>query len=288
MTNFPVVLEATIPSIAANTIGSPLDARSLQNKTSKLLRIEEIRFPKADTSDRFSMSAQLRIGNEPVTNGFVPIAAMTWQIADIDALTSQNVPARHLFFSKPVLLAPGQTLNVQVRHSAGAQSQEVVAICTPVDFARPSFMPWITHFQPTPRVDGGGNFDESSTESDLVNPFDQEMIVERLIGRLFYENGTNPGRPLEVDAFTSPAGQLGLAFDGVRVIIEDHEASEIVRDATPFGVVFEFSRKTWIVNAKIRPKGFYRVTVQSNLAVAFADNGIVYELIGMLGYREVR
>ena len=305
---FPAILQGQIATQAANIIGSPTDFRGLQNRTDKRLRIDEIRFqivradrvgvgrltPTADGA--FTSRIQLRIGNTPITADLVPVPSMTWPIdhfiEDANGLTGFTSVQQgyYLRFSKPVHIEPGEAIMVRWLHTATtAQRLTVTAICREANPADgQGFIPWITKWIPTVHTDGTGNFIDESTPADLVNPFDDTILVERLIGRLWWGSMAS-GNLREIGKENPPAidQQPILPFDTFRVKAEDHEGTQIVRDATPFGVVFEFIRKSWAVNATLAPKGFYRVTLEARLATQVVDGTPqpITPFIGMLGYR---
>lgn len=307
---YPVILQNEIASLAANAVGSPSDFRGLQNRTDRVIRIEELRFMQTRstlsgsgwiaTRDGFPTSeVQLRLGNEPITADFVPLPAMTWPHDflheggwGVSGGTADALGGYYLRFSKPVLLNPKQFIGVQYRHAATTSQRLVVtALCRPTDSVTQHFMPWIAKWTPPARTDGVANYVDGSTEADLVNPFDSEMLIERFIGRVFH--GTLAGSTLKEigqQAGAAVDNQGQLLFDSLRVRLDDHKGTQIVRDATPFGIVFEAIRKSWVVNTQIDSKGFYRMTLESKLATQIVSGtpAPVQAYIGMLGYRPVR
>jgi len=295
---YPVILEGSISNLAPNVGGALSDARGLQNRTDKILRIDELRFreirngvspQQIDPRAFYTGEAQLRIGNEPISAGLVPIPAMTWPFnyaGEGVVSVADSAFGQYLRFSKPVLLAPGERISAQFRYTTRTDVENVdffiTAMCREAAPGVRGYMPWVTFYKPPVRTNGTGNFVDTSTESDLVNPFDKEMFVERLIGRMDIQ----PGNGDEEDANTDG---VRYAFGATRVRIEDHDAMQVVRDSTPFGVVFDFIRRSWVVNATIRSKGFFKVSIESSLNPAIAGTGTTIQpFVGMLGYREVR
>lgn len=302
--NYPVILYGSIPSLAPKTIAGVPDERALQNRTDSTVRVKEIRFriePLSVTMNNpGDIAVQIRIGNTPITEGFVQLVAMVWP-ADAsagreDGLTpvADKLPFL-LRLSRPVLLAPGERIMVQAQHldlgmtsptAAVATLISVTAICEPVTRGTKGFTPWLAAYRTPIHLDGSGVYEDSSTEADLVNPFDDSMFIERIIGRVIvgdYANG-------EHIAFGG-SNDRNLLFDAIRLRMDDHQSGQIIRDATPIGVALEFVTRSWVVNSMIAAKGFYRVTVQSKLSPAVLTNIFgpkIYTAIGMLGYREAR
>ncbi|HSN69530.1 MAG TPA: hypothetical protein VLV48_09810, partial [Thermoanaerobaculia bacterium] len=159
---YPIIMQGVTALLSANQIGSPLDFRSLQNRTNKILRVEEIRFhPTAENGQAVgsqirTCGIQLRIGNEPITSSFAPLPAMTWPIGDYATegsldLTNDVLSGFYLRFSKPVLLAPGQAIALRVRHeSATAMILRTTVLCREANQKDQGYTPWISHFS-TPR-----------------------------------------------------------------------------------------------------------------------------------------
>jgi hypothetical protein len=243
---------------------------------------------------------RLRIGNEPITAEFCPIPAVTWPVGDFEfelrLAGSTPDPFQRSFsayvmrFKKPVYLAIGQAINVQVRHRDTVASTFVItAVCREVEsIIGEAFTPWFSFYTPPAHTDGTGNFEDISTSADLVNPFGDEILVERLISRVFFGSDTATS-PIEPDRNASGNGQFAFYFDNIRVRLDMHDATQVARDATPIGILFDMIRKSWVVNSMLPPKGFYRAAIQSNFQVQ-AVTGTpqpVQVFLGMLGYRKV-
>lgn len=298
--SYPVILYGSIPSLAPKTIAGIPDERALQNRTESTVRVREIRFRVeslvGSTISVGDIAVQLRIGNTPITEGFVQLVATVWP-ADSSSGPEDNTNARMPFlirFARPVLLAPGERIMVQAQHldlqmngSAGASKLvSVTAICEPVPLGTKGFTPWFAAYRTPVHVDGAGVYEDTSTEADLVNPFDDPMLIERIIGRVV-RGDTGSGEAIVFGG----NGDRNLLFDAIRLRMDDHQSAQIIRDATPIGVALDFVSRSWVVNSMLGAKGFYRVTVQSKLApkvTTFLGTTSIYTAIGMLGYREVR
>lgn len=303
---YPVTLETTIAALDAGKTRAPASEIGLQNRTDKPLRVDELRFRPSDdimavsgwaSASFANFEVQLRVGNDPITAGFVPLPAMTWPV-DVDyeqnALVGANFAGFYTRFSKPFVLEPGESIAVQARHSYTDAAQRLVvsAICREaVNGDR--YLPWIAAYKPDSHVDGDGDYNDESIDNALANPFDDSIFVERLIGRTMLQIPLYPWIDAE-RTYAGMRGQMQTLFEDLRVQIEDHNANQIVRDETPFGVVFDLLRKSWIVNAELPARGYYRVRLHSDFTTqrynlgGEGGAGTFQSFIGMLAYRARR
>jgi hypothetical protein len=279
---YPSILQGEIVNIAPNSIRAP-EERALQNWTKGMLRVAELRIhvapnasPNAAPTTEFALtSIQLRVGNNPITEGFVPLPAIVEPI-DLSAYADTEDPYL-IRFTRPVLLAPGERIMVQVMHTnAAATYFRLTAICEPFTEPGRGVLPWLTFYRTPYRADGGGDFEDASTEADLVNPFDVPLAVDRLVGAVMYNDQRVANAGLKSNS---------LIYDAIRVRADDQSGTQMVRDPTPFAVLFERNRRAWIVNSTLPPKGFYRFTVESKLSTQLIGGLNVQSFIGMIGYR---
>lgn len=289
----PIILRAYTPSIAPGAVVA--NAGVLRNLTGRSLRVNEIRFfPERTSAPLFAAltpwlaatTVQLRIGNTPITEQFIPLAAFVEAIdlsmeAGGESEDTGSTGARVLRFRQPVVLAPRETITYSIlQNTAATFDMRVTAVCE--EASESGVTPWIAVWSSTPRLDGSGDYEESSTEADLVNPFNTPMFVERFIGRLVYDGSIlTPGL----------SGAMILNFDKVRVRIDDHRNRQIVRDPTPFGNVFDYILRGWQVNSTLDARGFYRVSIDKRLSTQVISGrgaGNVQAMIGMLGYHTTR
>jgi hypothetical protein len=304
-----VVLRGLISNLAPQTQVGPTDPRGLQNNFARPLRIDEIRIRTPSTGSAVdqpsayaSGSIQIRLGNVPITAGFVPVPAVTWPHVDysaespwaITAVPRPTFAGRYMRFSKPVYLMPKQFLSFQYVYQTvgwltGNADVEVLAMCREVDDVRSGYTPWICSYLPPGRTEGTGNFVDVSTSVDLVNPFDDDLEVERLIGRVLYSPFAAAGvtGALTEEYFSVGPG-LHVSTDQIRVRMEDHHATQIVRDSAPFKHVFDIIHRSWAINTVLPAKGFYQVVIESNLTTAVGGPLVLQPFVGMLGYRKVR
>jgi hypothetical protein len=284
----PVILTGTISGLAANVVGSMTDERALQNWTKSPLRVDEIHFQPINDmgtipSAPVLFEIQMRVGNAPITNGFISLYSMTWPK---ERAYEHRYRGRRISFSKPVYLAPGERIHVLARHSATGQTWDLEVLAwtraTPA-IRLQHFLPWICGYTSVARVENAGVFSEQIGRDVFNNSFNVPIHVERFIGRMFYNAEEIEGETILSVGSTNTA-IYRFPYDQVRVRIEDHLGNKVVRDRTPFGVVFEGIRKSWVVNVLLQPKGFYNIALEGTLATIIGTN-TVQSFVGMLAYR---
>lgn len=148
-------------------------------------------------------------------------------------------------------------------------------------------VPWVTSFDVDLLALTAGNSDTTiSNQTQLVNPFDKPMFVQRFIGRsLLHGNGEEASlyAPFELgDGF--PGSAAAWTMTTVRAV--DSLNNILVRDPTPFGHLFQFLSRSWNVNAHLPSQGFYIMTVDRNYTSTIASTYLAHA-ISMVGYREV-
>lgn len=293
---YPIILKSTTTNIPANVATPNASGDALRNLTEKVLRIREMRFHINHTvgmgttlsqSEFALMTFQLRLGNNPITSQYVPLAAMcepidmSQEAAATEGSFRFGPPA--VRFRKPVLLSPGEAITYSVLHTiaVGNRDVDVTLVCEEAT-SNVGVTPWISFWNSPSHTDGSGDFEDLSGESDLVNPFARSMFVERLIGRVIFNDGS-------VSGSTIP-GMTRSFLDLIRVRIDDHLGRQIVRDPTPMGVLFDYPRRAWRVNSMLDARGFYRIYQDMKLTTQLIGGGpgVFRTIIGMLGYHASR
>lgn len=78
----------------------------------------------------------------------------------------------------------------------------------------------------------------------------------------------------------------GIITSGTLISAQDSFNNILIRDQTPFAHVFDFIDRSWTVNCKLPPKGFYLFTVD-RLWSAYSAAVTATVGISMVGWREV-
>lgn len=133
---------------------------------------------------------------------------------------------------------------------------------------------WISSLAPSTQ---GAVLTDQSQSGDLRNASDKVLNVQRftysLVGR---------------DANNNAIADVPGAGANCRVRIFGEHGILGVRDQTPVGVLFHHGNRSWTVNTKLRPGGFYIADVDYTTLNLPAQRVFTPQLgIGMVGYRKV-
>ncbi len=300
----PLILQAQItPPLGGGSFGLA-DTTRLENPFQTPMWIDEIRFRLADSAvlggpSWSRLKVELKLGNITLTNGFVPIGLLGKVLNDSFGETRAPICftwrlPKPLFIPARELLRP--TLYLEPFTANDLKTVTIIYCCRPLPVGTPTpttlQIPWVTYFKPPNLVmTGAVDTTNQSTPSDLFNPWDEELRVQRFTGRLM---GSYTGAGIEDSDYMSLASaQVNLATGkptyGTFVSAQDSFNNILIRDATPFAHVFDFIDRAWTVNCVLPPKGFYLFTVDRywsgytpTLGTTTATVGI-----GMVGWREV-
>lgn len=289
----PVVLYGSTPStVNAGQTAAISDELALRNWTNRILQVRELRFALETSTPHLLydplVEVALRIGNEDITNGFVPLAALTWPVDARVSFTggaaapTAAMPVR-TGFSMPVYVAPGDRIHAQFRLPATFDSSVTAlrfhagAACKIVEGvdARSGYLPWFAGYTAVARA-AAGIYSEQSDPSIFQNNFQTPLVVDRFIG------GWDLDPLRELTSSVPTLDDYAFAAKFVRVRCEDHIGNQLVRDATPFSVVFDQTRRYWRAKTLLAPKGFFRFTLETDYRGLTTFPRAV---IGMLGFR---
>jgi hypothetical protein len=141
---------------------------------------------------------------------------------------------------------------------------------------------------------------DQSTPSDLYNPFEPELHVQRFVGRFLNFQIGNSGTPDDnnygdlkgvmtfADELVDFSNNIPLA--GTFVSAQDSFNNILIRDPTPFYHVFAAIDRSWTMNCVLPPKGFYLFTVDrlwAYLETQFNYTAAATVGIGMISWRDV-
>lgn len=316
----PLLLQAQIIVPPAGSMGLA-DTTLLENPFQGPMWLDEIRFrlPVSDgvMAPPLSWSAigvDLKLGNIPITRSNTPISLLGKTLNDAfnnnfspgeQAWTNQDdtgfVAGPQMFtwkLPKPLFIPARELLRptMYFRPYAGAAAR-TVTICyacrpLPVNFPTPAKLdiPWVSYFSPGfSAVPSATDLSDQSTPSEIYNPWNEELHVQRFVGRFmgqpYYEADNFMGLASAQVDFTT-----GLTKSGTFVTAQDSFGNILVRDPTPFAHVFDFLDRSWTVNAKLPSKGFYTFTVDRQWSAYPANSlGLTAATVGisMIGWREV-
>ncbi len=308
----PIILQAQISPPAGGGSFGLADSTRLENPFQTPMWLDEIRFrmPIPEGGSRgqawSSLSIELRLGNTPITRSFVPISLFGKVLNDsrdfgesgVNGGTTPYSPdvftwklPKPLFIPAREFLRP--TLYFTPYSGAPATTVTIMYCCRPLPAGTPApqvmQIPWVSYFKP-PNLTTPAAVDSSdqSTPSDLYNPWDEELHVQRFVGRLM---GQNLGEDQQHMSLASANINLntGALVTGTLVSAQDSFNNILIRDRTPFAHVFDFIDRAWTVNCILPPKGFYLFTVD-RLWSAYNPSPAFTATVGisMVGWREVQ
>jgi hypothetical protein len=299
MSTQPAILYGQI-SFPANAVGKFAMINGLWNRNSFGILIHKLIFTNGGTTSPVIGLTRVRMecAGEPITNGDVPISAFCYP--DSPQSIEYSVNRYQIRLARPIYLGPGERIAIEaVRPTgSGADSGAAVtattytvaaigsrALTPPAKRSLPYFAAFVGASRVLPAVASPADFAETSTESDLRNPFATPLFVDRFIGRIYYRDGLNP---LWVEAYVN-VPTYDLTATQFKVRIEDHLGNFVVRAPTSHAAVFDFPTRSWPVKTALAPRGFYRVTHEGTLRVIQSGppTGRALPVTGMIGYREI-
>jgi len=253
-----------------------------------------------------TIACKLDLGKIPITNGHVPVWSMCpgrfvgREIALIDgAAASDGLPRaaceyawklpRPLYVPAGAILVPTfhhrgliqDDVAVRISYSArnliaGASPSKRLAIPWAAAFTSKNF----TVFSATADADG-------SHETDLVNPHDETVFLQRFVGRVgSFEFGTTPTVPPSV--FSSDTLDPDFAYDLLRLRMRSSLGFPLVRDPLRFNAVFDPTTRSWeLPGTEMPPKSYYNVALSSGISAVPAADQQAQVFIGLTGWREI-
>ncbi len=302
----PLLLQAQVTVQPAGETGVP-DPTRLENPYQGPMWLDEIRFtlPGAGTLGLSWSSIYVKffLGGLPMTQGNVPISLFGKALNDsVDRTNIVRTPPYRFTWKlpKPLFIPAREYLRPVFYYAPYSGAAAVPVTLTyavrplPVGTPTPTTLqlPWVASWVPPFASASEAESDrvDESQPSDLYNPWDQDLHVQRFVGRLMVEGaqGEENGNMALADA--SPNLQiLGPGNDaciGTLVTAQDSFNNILIRDPSPFAHVFDFVDRSWTVNALLPPKGFYQFTIER----FWSDYGtllIASPAISMVGWREV-
>lgn len=229
----------------------------------------------------------LRFHNEPITNGFVRLAAM----AEREELGGEVITGKvTMKLSKPLWLGPKERIEgaVEMRTPTallGPYNVQIVAVGVQSPM-RPAerWLPYFAAVEGGEITRGGTAPSVISTPQDLGNPFKTPIFVERLIVEAVQERRANgDGYPASLGA-TSVLHHLTLK-------LADDRDDLWIPTAIPFAVAANPLDRSWIVNTGLRAGAYLRAEIGGDAAwgtYGNADLGsTAIPLVGLKGYRRI-
>ena len=289
----PIILSTSV--VLAESNGAPADVGALSNPYLTPMLLDEIRFvayPQADEPSNVggTVRAKFRMGNIDLTNGYIPIWNFGPQLQESAAnkiewpagIVGAEVAAQSVYYSqfvwklpRPLWIDPGAPLVPDFIRMSDPIDGDVtvrisyVARVLPADAPKPELLevPYVTSFIP----EAGVAVAESS-QQHLRNPFQNDLHVQRFIGRIQVTNGGVSLYEADASYFTP------------MLTMSDSRNVAVVKDPTPFGHVFDFSRRAWTFNRELPGKEFFTAQLTGMVVGVRPET----PMISMVGWRHER
>lgn len=284
----PVVLFSDVTPPLTPSAGVTVQyAVRLRNTDSVGVLINKLVFSGTRTPETFGV--RLSYQGIPITNGWILVHSFCWPQTEFgenrrNFVVSLPIGGPAVRLAKPLYLGPGewidvsfQTQQLPVAASFSAAAHGYQAASKPTDL----WLPYFTEFRGRARnVDtDGGTFVESSTPQDLGNPFDNDLYIERLIGRAPLGDGVTSAISGNV------VGTIGNFF---LIGLSDSKDNRWISDRTPLQNAFNPSDRSWRMNTVLAAKQYLRVQVEgAYIGQPAPGTKLFTPLIGLVGYRRI-
>lgn len=304
----PLLLQTQIALPPAGEL-SVADPTRLENPFQGPMWLDEVRFILPDVNGGTlglswsSIYARFSLTGLPLTQANVPISLFGKALNDDVEFQDESgtQPFRFTWkLPKPLFIPAREYLRPTLYYApySGAATVNVTVAyaCRPLPVGTPTpkklHLPWVAPFV-TPFVAVGtaaaDRVDESQP-SDLYNPWNQDLYVQRFMGRLMVQGGGEERYNMALASATPNMQAYGAGSAspsiGAFVTAQDSFNNILIRDPTPFAHLFSAVDRSWTVNCKLPPKGFYQFLLERFWSTPAA--GLTAALgMSMIGWREV-
>lgn len=296
----PIVLRAQITPPSGGGSFGLADTTVLENPFQGPMWLDEIRFsmsPFTASNAWGSFKVELKLGDVPLTNGFVPMSLLG-KMQNCSTVAGETSNAPHVFIwklPKPLFIPTRELLRPTMYYDnvgapAQAQTITITYACRPLPKDTPTpkklHIPWVSYFKPVSvTTPGATDRTDHSTPADIFNPFKQDLHIQRFVGRLM---GNIVGGANKLMDLASAKIDLATSNPtvGTFVSAQDSFNNILIRDPTPFAHVFDVVDMSWTVNCTLPPQGFYVFTID-RLWSGYGGTFTGTIGIAMISYREV-
>ncbi len=286
MAPFPAVLSAAPIAFTAADPGGTRRAPAfgIRNTERVGVLIHKIVFPVSGVVGNAyptSLQVDLRHGIEPLTNGLVPLAGISYPP---NRAIEMNY-AGTIALARPIYLAPAEELQIAIGNALfPATAATIIPTAIGVQVAAPPpemWLPYLTaYLGPSYLINSGAAISDQSNPNDLGNPFDAPIFVERMIGRVL--EGLAAAGSFWDDEPDAPWGTF-LAR------ISDSAGRDWVSDPTPLPTVCSPIDRSWRLGVEMAPKSFLSVEFEGTSSVAAGGGGLTQAraILGLMAYRRI-
>lgn len=293
----PVHLSAS-GTIVANSPGG-VNQDALRCPFELPIEVSEIKF-QLRSSERFSGSAvgvRLAMGGHDLTNGYVPVFMLgrsDYLRVEYNNNSSADPLVREFSWKlpRPMYVPPTLSVEAQFQHR-GLINSDIVSTVSISGKVVPKFrgtphviqLPWAACYASKGFVTPGSLDSDQSRETDLVNPFDVPVRLQRMVGRVNFFNTT-----LGYNADWEVSNTY-FVTDDLTLRMTSSDGDQIVRTDSPFASVFSPVTRTWELDGAIMPpRSFWMayLTQAANSGINALNVPIINTaLISIVGHRDV-
>lgn len=276
-----------------------INKAALANPTGFPMEITAIKFqllPASGDLTGASIGCRLDYQDQSCSNGFVPISMFCKSVNvmyEIGQYASTGVLNFVYRPSKPILIPPRGLLIPQFQHYGITKEDVTVgigysarAITAPGFKPKVQSLPYVACYRSkvmsTGQVASDAHQTDQSTETDLVNPFNEPLNVDRFVGRLNYTSQTNDVVTInELAVDNIPAHRL-------KVRMVDSFGEPVAGDFMPFGQVFSKLTRSWECPHVLNRKGYYLAYLDfAGEGVSPTSNAFMQAFVSMVGWRDI-
>lgn len=261
------------------------------------------------------ISAKMDLGQYPLTNGYVPVwnmgrsiqaydEAPNWgvSVTDLSSPTGVSFPTTQTYLwklARPLFVPADSVVTPTFQHKGlftdsisvniGYWARSLPMGYEPKHISLPYAAAFQTkNFDLTQIINDGIPQQQVSTETDLVNSFDEPLTLQRFTGRALMYNNANPKLSDETGQPLSAWANAGLS---VRMV--DSHGRPIIPQFTNFRTAFAGMTRSWEMDAKqvMDPRSYYIATVNVDDLRSPAVDTDAFTLqasIGLVGWREIK
>lgn len=296
----PVHLTA-YTTLASNSSGG-VNAIALKNPNGTPMEVLEIKFQlrtnsaaALDANLGGTVACKLGLGNYPLTNGFVPVWSFGRRECELEVSSNATPTFEQAMeytwrLAKPLYVPAGAVILPTFQHRGVVQNDITVRISysgrsldpsapPPAKLALPYVAQWVSKsfaISTTPDSD-------QSTETDLVNPFSEPLLLQRFVGRCqIFRSDTSS---LSEDDLA----RVSYRLCNLRMI--DMFGRPILRNYTPFRMVFDALSRSWEMDncSVLDPRSYIIAYLRADPA---GDNNMQAQFsyqtfVSLIGWRDV-
>ena len=292
---------ASTTSLAPGQALGVVNIQDLRNPLDVPMLVDEILFNIVTNSlavpgIRFGgdIRLNLKLGADEIVQQYVPLwllgAAKNFSVVSASAgptvLASQlNSSILGMRLASQLLLYPGEFLNPTFYNAAQLLSGSVAVRMTvrgramKADATKQS-LPWIGSFVGNP-VAPNADYTEETTESNLCNPYDVPLTLDRMVGGVANDATATLAT---AGLYSDPtAMDAGLQYAVVRIV--DGDGQPIIRDFTPVGHLFQLADYSWRLKGTMPANSFWKAYIEENYVSIGAATPNLQVMMRLIGHR---